>query len=212
MTKQTPEQLLQQGLEQLSLELDSSQQQALLQHLKLIQKWSSAYNLTAILNVNDMVIKHLLDSLAVSAFLHGDNILDVGSGAGLPGIPLAIANPDKHFNLLDSNGKKVRFMQNAAHELGLNNVTVTKHRIENYAADSCFSSIVTRAFGSISQIVELTRRLLCEDGKILAMKANVEQLTQPLPQGYCLDANVLDIPLLAAQRHLVIISEEKNIG
>ena len=148
--------LLLDGLNQLSL--DAGLADSLLAYLELLQKWNKAYNLTAIRDPQDMVVLHLLDSLTVLPYLRGTAVLDVGTGAGLPGIPLAIANPDVAFTLLDTNGKKTRFIEYAVRQLCLANVRVEKSRIEEYAPPDKFTTIVSRAFSSLdASLASVTR-------------------------------------------------------
>ncbi len=159
--------LLKQGLEQFNL---SSLSTSLLHYLLLLDKWNAAYNLTAIRDKESMITKHLLDSLAVLPWLHGDSILDVGSGAGLPGIPLAIAQPDRHFVLLDSNGKKVRFLQEVKRQLALRNLEIVQFRVENYHPAQGFDTLISRAFSSLEQMIYWTQHLIAAQGIWLAMK------------------------------------------
>lgn len=162
--------MLESGLNALNLHLASAQIEQLLNFVRLIEKWNKAYNLTAIRNKEDMVNLHLLDSLAIAPFISGRQIIDIGTGAGLPGIPLAICFPDIKFTLLDSNAKKTRFVQQAVLELKLNNVTVCHHRVENYHPEILFDAALTRAFASLTDIVKLTAHLLTKEGVLLAMK------------------------------------------
>jgi 16S rRNA (guanine527-N7)-methyltransferase len=159
--------LLEQGLDQFNLTALSS---SLFHYLLLLDKWNAAYNLTAIRDLESMVTKHLLDSLAVLPWINGSRILDVGTGAGLPGIPLAIAQPDKHFTLLDSNGKKVRFLQEVKRQLGLTNLEIVQFRVENYHPTQGFDTVTSRAFSSLEQMVHWTQHLIVEQGIWLAMK------------------------------------------
>ncbi|MDD5276044.1 MAG: 16S rRNA (guanine(527)-N(7))-methyltransferase RsmG [Methylovulum sp.] len=162
--------LLTSGLSALNLHLSPGQIEQLLDFIKLMEKWNKAYNLTAIRNKEDMVNLHLLDSLAISPFITGRQIIDIGTGAGLPGIPLAICLPGITFTLLDSNAKKTRFVQQAILELKLNNVTVCHQRVENYHPETLFDTVLTRAFASLADIVRLTSHLLAKEGVLLAMK------------------------------------------
>lgn len=164
---------LEQGLRDLTLGVPANAQQKLLHYLHLIVKWNKHFNLSGITAIQEMVPLHLLDSLAVSPYLEGERILDIGSGAGLPGIPLAIANPDKNFVLLDSNGKKTRFLFQAKVALELSNVEVVNARVDEYlsTADAGeFSLITCRAFSSLSSIVKMIEKPLAGGTKLLAMK------------------------------------------
>lgn len=145
-------------------------QQQLLNYLELLQKWNQVINLTAIRNVDDMVTHHILDSLSIIPYLHGQRFIDVGTGAGLPGIPLAITQPDKEFCLLDSNSKKTRFLTQVVLELGLKNVSIVHARCEEFQPEKCFDAVITRAFSSLKEILIHTQHMLCTQGEILAMK------------------------------------------
>lgn len=160
---------LEQGLIALHLSLAPSQQQQLLDYLALLSKWNKTHNLTAVRDPHEMVRRHLLDSLSIHRYVDGLSVLDVGSGAGLPGIPLAVANPRLNVTLVDSVVKKTRFMQFAAAELGLSNVRVCHERVEKMSAEPGFDIIVARAFSSPEKLCRLTAHLLMPGGKILAM-------------------------------------------
>ncbi|MBS3965034.1 MAG: 16S rRNA (guanine(527)-N(7))-methyltransferase RsmG [Methylomonas sp.] len=158
------------GLSELSLPLSESQIDALLQFVQLLAKWNKAYNLTAVREPLAMVNLHILDSLAVLPHLKPSRIADIGTGAGLPGIPLAICRPDCRFTLVDANAKKTRFVQQAVLELKLGNVEVVHARVEQLPAGEGFDSILTRAFASLPSMVDSTRHLLADNGVLLAMK------------------------------------------
>jgi 16S rRNA (guanine527-N7)-methyltransferase len=142
----------------------------LAQYLSLLIKWNKAYNLTAIRDPYEMMIKHLLDSLSFSAFIKGPNILDFGTGAGLPGIPLAIMHPEYQFVLLDSNGKKTRFLQAVKRELNLNNVEIIHSRAESYHPEKRFDTLTCRAVSEIENLIRWTQHLLSEQGQWALMK------------------------------------------
>jgi 16S rRNA (guanine527-N7)-methyltransferase len=158
---------LSQGIEQFGLHLPIDK---LLQYLTLLHKWNHAYNLTAIRDMDLMVTRHVLDSLAVIPWVKGARMLDVGSGAGLPGIPLALALPQLHVVLLDSNGKKIRFLQEVKRALSLSNVEIIQSRAENYHPPSGFDTVISRAFSDLSQMIAWTRHLIAPEGIWLAMK------------------------------------------
>jgi 16S rRNA (guanine527-N7)-methyltransferase len=176
MTHNLIQKQLELGLEQINL---ASLSAPLLSYLLLLDKWNAAYNLTAIRDLESMVNKHIFDSLAVLPWLKGDRILDVGTGAGLPGIPLAIAQPDKQFVLLDSNGKKVRFLQEVKRVLALKNLEVVQFRVENYQPTQGFDTVISRAFSSLEQMIYWTQHLVADHGIWLAMKGRYpeEELT-----------------------------------
>lgn len=158
------------GLQVLNLKLTEAQLQQLFDFIQLIEKWNKAYNLTAIRSREEMVRLHLLDSLAIVPFVEGKRIVDIGTGAGLPGIPLAICLPELEFTLLDSNAKKTRFVQQVVLELKLRNVIVNHNRAETYRPEQGFDVILTRAFASLSEIIRLTGHLVAKNGVLLAMK------------------------------------------
>lgn len=159
--------LLEQGLKQFGL---SSLCAPLLQYLLLLDKWNAAYNLTAVRDLDSMVSKHILDSLAIVPWIKGNRILDVGTGAGLPGIPLAIAKPEIQFVLLDSNGKKTRFLNEVKRQLNLKNLEIVQFRVENYHPAQGFDTVISRAFSSLEQMIHWTQHLIAKDGMWLAMK------------------------------------------
>lgn len=181
----------------------------LLHYLELLEQWNRAYNLTAIRDPADMVIKHLLDSLVVQPHLHGARILDVGTGAGLPGIPLALLNPEKEFILLDSNGKKMRFLTEVVRQLNLSNVHLEQQRSENFRDTKGFDSIVSRAFAALSDMLRLTQHLLAPKGQFLAMKGDYPSAELAiLPAEFqVIQVHALHVPFLEAKRHLVCMSK-----
>lgn len=201
---------LAEGLTALPLELNAADQNRLIDFIHLLVKWNRAYNLTAVRQPEQMVVRHLLDSLVIGPYLQGNRVLDVGTGAGLPGIPLALAYPDHHFTLLDSNGKKIRFVTQAVAELGLANVDVIQSRVEAFQPGSRFDTITARAYASIEELVSQTTHLLADGGQYLVMKgvypvAEVEAM----PTGYRIEAtHQLNVPKLDAERHLLIVRLE----
>ncbi len=202
---------LAQGLDCLELRLDSAAQEKLLVYLDLLAKWNRSYNLTAVRKPAQMLVRHLFDSLVIHPWLQGPRILDVGTGAGLPGIPLALARPDYQFTLLDSNSKKTRFVTQAVAEMGLDNVTVVQSRVETYVADSGFDTIVSRAYSTLAAFVNGVSSLLAAEGILLAMKG-VYPVTElaDLPSPFRLAQNVeLQVPELDAERNLLIIRRDE---
>lgn len=155
------------GLQELDLKLPV---EPFLEYLALLQRWNKAYNLTAVRDPDVMVSRHLIDSLAVLPWLEGANWLDVGSGAGLPGIPLALARPEVHVVLLDSNGKKTRFLREVKRSLGLSNIEIVQSRAEMYRPEHKFDTIVSRAFTHLQQMIDWTSHLIAPQGLWVAMK------------------------------------------
>lgn len=173
--------------------------------LSLLERWNHAYNLTAVRDPEAMVVRHVLDSLSILPWLEGPRVLDVGSGAGLPGIPLAIVRPDCEFVLLDSNGKRTRFMNQVVAELRLANVSVVRSRIGDYQPAILMNSVVSRAFATLAEMVAEAGRLCAPEGRLLAMKGVFpdDELAR-LPPGYCVvGVYPLRVPDLDAERHLV---------
>ncbi len=204
MNDQAPSDRLRAGLDVLRLELDGMQVQRLQDYLALLAKWNRAFNLTAVRDEGEMVVKHLLDSLAVYRWFAVERVLDVGSGAGLPGIPLAIARPDTDFVLLDSNGKKTRFMTQAVHALGLDNVDVVQARVESWRPPGGLYDVVTsRAFASLSDMLRLAAPLLKPGGKIVAMKGRLNA-EEGAEAGFRLRTEPVSVPGLDAERHVII--------
>ncbi|HID50267.1 MAG TPA: 16S rRNA (guanine(527)-N(7))-methyltransferase RsmG [Chromatiales bacterium] len=202
-----PERILAEGLAELSLAVDAATQEKLLAYVRLLAKWNRAYNLTAVRDPAGMVVRHLLDSLVLAPYLRGPAVLDVGTGAGLPGIPLALVCPELRFTLLDSNGKKIRFVTQAVAELGLANTDVIQSRVEDWQAGSRFDTIMARAYSSLAGLIGQTRHLLAEGGRYLLMKGvwPTAEIAD-LPAGFRLvGAPRLAVPGLAAERHVVMI-------
>ena len=202
------EKLLSQGLHDMDLDLSPPIQGQLLQFLRILEKWNQTYNLTAVRDPEQMVPRHLLDSLAVLPYLQGARVLDVGTGAGLPGIPLALARPDLAFTLLDSNAKKTRFVSQAAHELGLKNVTVVQERAEKFHPEQKFDTLIARALASIPDMLASGRHLVAPQGCFLFMKGVIPQEELAAVAGaYQAQVQALRIPGLDAARHLVILRQ-----
>jgi 16S rRNA (guanine527-N7)-methyltransferase len=200
---------LSQGALELGVELSAQQHEQLLAYLALLIKWNKAYNLTAVRDPDEMVSRHLLDSLSVVPFVSeaGDNWLDVGSGGGMPGIPLAILFPERQFTLLDSNGKKTRFLTQVKLELQLANLQVIHSRVEAFTPAVPFSGICSRAFSSLEDFSNWTRHLGDGNTQWLAMKGvHPDDELQALPADFSLTAtHVLKVPGCQGQRHLLIL-------
>lgn len=197
---------LAEALVAMGLEPDSGQEVALLDYLALLAKWNKTYNLTAIHEPERMLTHHILDSLAIASHVGAGPLLDVGSGAGLPGIPLAILRPGMKVTLLDASQKKCGFMQQAAIELKLPNVTVVHGRVEDYRPAVGFTQVVSRAFSDLSEFVRLTRHLVADGGEWLAMKGLYpnEEIAQLKGARMKLDVP-LHVPGLDADRHLIVM-------
>ena len=188
--------------------LPVADRQRLLAFVRLLAKWNAAYNLTAVRDPEEMITRHLLDSLVLLPYLQGPRVLDIGTGPGLPGIPLAIARPDCFFTLLDANAKKTRFVTQALGELGLKNVEVVQTRVENYRPVEKFDTLVARAFSSIADMLNNAQHLCAPGGRFLAMKGVYpEEELAAIPADYVVNEVVaLKVPGLDAARHLAIIT------
>ncbi len=194
------------GLQSMGCKLDEDIQLKLIRYLQLLDKWNKTYNLTAVRDIQKMVPQHLLDSLSVNTYLRGERVLDVGTGAGLPGIPLALANPDKQFVLLDSAMKRTRFVLQAVGELGLKNVQVVQSRIEDYQPADLFDTIISRAFTAMEDFVSATEHLCTSSGRLLAMKGRFPaQEINSLPDQWQIKSDSLEVPNVNAERHVVTL-------
>lgn len=199
--------MLEAGLTALGITATDEQKRLWQAYLQLLAKWNKAYNLTAVRDEGEMVSRHLLDSLSVAQHITGHNLLDVGAGAGLPSIPLAILWPDRQVTALDSNGKKTRFMAQVKSELKLGNFTVVHSRVEDYHPPRLFDGIVSRAYASLADFVQSSQHLLVPGGSFWAMKAIIDAaelsaVPKPYKVSTCLP---LHVPGCGAERHLVVI-------
>ncbi len=197
------------GVRALGLALDPDAQARLLAFRDLLARWNRVYNLTAVREPAPMVERHLLDSLAVLPHLAAARVLDVGSGAGLPGIPLAIARPEAHFVLLDSRAKRARFLRQALIELGLANAEVAQTRAEDYRPEGPFGAVVSRAFASLGELVRAAGHLVAPAGELLAMKgALTEQELGAVPEAWrVVEVIDLRVPGLTGERRLVRLGQ-----
>jgi 16S rRNA (guanine527-N7)-methyltransferase len=195
------------GLSALGLELDARACERLLNYVALLEKWNDVYNLTAVRGARNIVIHHLLDSLSVLPYVAGDTMLDVGSGAGLPGIPLAVVRPQTQVTLLDAREKKTAFLRQAVIELGLRNAEVVCGRIERYFPSARFAVVISRAFSDLRKFVELAGRLCAPNGVLAVMKGRYApaELAR-LPSAFALEkALPIAVPGLCAERHLILL-------
>ena len=206
--------LLAAGISEMGLVIDAGKQRAMLRFLALLERWNRAYNLTAVKGIPAMVERHLLDSLSISPYIGGQRILDIGTGAGLPGIPLALVHGERNFVLLDSNGKKCRFVRQAVIELGLDNVEVAQTRLEHYRPPEGFDTLVARAFAPLSDILAKAGPLGRAGSRLLAMKragpeAEIEAAALAPEQ---VRRHALHIPFSGVERSLLEITLEPQAG
>nr|WP_241505937.1 16S rRNA (guanine(527)-N(7))-methyltransferase RsmG [Parahaliea mediterranea] len=199
---------LEDGCRQLGLALADRQQQQLWDYLTLLAKWNRAYNLTAVRDPADMVRKHLLDSLAIAPLVDGQRLIDVGTGGGLPGVPLSIVYPEREIHLLDSNSKKTRFLFQVKTALGLDNMAVHHARVESHQPAAPFEAVLSRAFASLQDMVAGCRHLLAPGGQFLAMKGQYPGAELEAVASVCDIRAVtqVSVPGLAQQRHLVAMT------
>ena len=194
-------------LKQTALSVTEPQQQQLVKLVLLLNKWNKAYNLTSVRDPQEMMVKHILDSLVVSPYLQGDRFIDVGTGPGLPGLPLAIINPQKHFVLLDSLGKRISFIRNAVRELDLTNVEAVLSRAEEYQPDHQFDGVLSRAFASLKEMTDWCHHLPKKEGHFYALKGLChDEEVQALEGKFMVKEVVkLHVPELVGERHLIIL-------
>ena len=189
-------------IDQTDLSITSQQIDLLIDYVEMLNKWNKAYNLTAVRDPSEMLIKHIMDSLVVSPYLVGNTFIDVGTGPGLPGIPLAIINPDKQFDLVDSLGKRIRFLKQVQFELKLKNIQPIQSRIEEYN-EKKFDGVISRAFASLQDMLTWCKHLPNQQGLFYALKGSD---LDEIPEGFTLKQNIkLTIPELNAERRLMII-------
>ncbi|HAE5984151.1 TPA_asm: 16S rRNA (guanine(527)-N(7))-methyltransferase RsmG [Salmonella enterica subsp. enterica serovar Madelia] len=193
------------------ISLTDHQKTLLVAYVDMLHKWNKAYNLTSVRDPNEMLVRHILDSIVVAPYLQGQRFIDVGTGPGLPGIPLAIVLPDAHFTLLDSLGKRVRFLRQVQHELKLENITPVQSRVEAYPSEPPFDGVISRAFASLNDMVSWCHHLPGEKGRFYALKGQLpgDEIAS-LPDDFSVESvEKLHIPQLEGERHLVIIKSNK---
>lgn len=201
-------QLLEEGIAALAIPCSDDQVDSLLGYLDMLERWNKSFNLTAVRDPLQMIGLHLLDSLAVHSHIQdASSIIDVGTGAGLPGIPLSILNPQKKFTLLDSNGKKTRFLFQVISQLGLTNAQQVHWRVETYTPQANFDTVISRAFSSIPDMLQQCQHLMADDGTILAMKGkNPKTELSKIAKAYNVVGLIeLKVPQIVGERHLVSI-------
>lgn len=194
-----------------TLSVSEQQREQLVGYVQLLDKWNKAYNLTSVRDPMEMLVKHILDSLVVSPHLNGERFIDVGTGPGLPGIPLAIMHPDKEFVLLDSLGKRIRFLKQVIHDLKINNVLPVQSRVEEFDPESGFDGVLSRAFASMTDMVNWCQHLPKPNGGVfLALKGVRPDDEITLLPEWCsvTDIKALQVPELEGERHLVILSRK----
>lgn len=198
-------------LDEAGISLTDHQKNQLVAYVDMLHKWNKAYNLTSVRDPNDMLVRHILDSIVVAPSLQGERFIDVGTGPGLPGIPLSIVRPDAHFTLLDSLGKRVRFLRQVQHELGLTNITPVQSRVEEFPAEPPFDGVISRAFASLTDMVSWCHHLPGGAGRFYALKGQLpEDEIAQLPAAFSVESVVeLRVPQLEGERHLVIIKPNK---
>ena len=199
-------------LDSAGITLPENQKQQLVGYVELLHKWNKAYNLTSVRRPEEMLIRHILDSIVVEPHLQGSRFIDVGTGPGLPGIPLAIVRPDSHFTLLDSLGKRVRFLRQVQHELHLENITPVQSRVEEFPAQPPFDGVISRAFASLTDMVTWCKHLPAENGRFYALKGlRPDDEIAVLPASFSVEEVIrLQVPELDGERHLVMIKPNRN--
>ncbi len=199
-------------LDNAGITVPENQKQQLVGYVELLHKWNKAYNLTSVRDPEEMLVRHILDSIVVEPHLQGTRFIDVGTGPGLPGIPLAIVRPDAHFTLLDSLGKRVRFLRQVQHELGLENIAPVQSRVEAFPAEPGFDGVISRAFASLTDMVNWCHHLPAEKGRFYALKGlRPDDEIAALPEAFSLEEVIrLQVPALDGERHLVIIKPNRT--
>lgn len=198
-------------LAQADMALTTAQKDKLLGYVALLYKWNKAYNLTSVRPPEQMLVRHIMDSIVVNSHLRGERFIDVGTGPGLPGIPLAIVRPEAHFTLLDSLGKRIRFLRQVQHELELDNVTAVQSRVESFAPSAGFDGVISRAFASLGDMLNWCAALPHkEEGRFYALKGQLsEEELNALPAGFRVESVIgLRVPGLEGERHIVVLAAQ----
>lgn len=198
-------------LSKTDLEVSEYQRDQLIGYVQMLDKWNKAYNLTSVRNPMDMLVKHIMDSIVVSPYLSGKHFIDVGTGPGLPGIPLAIMNPNYQFTLLDSLGKRIRFIKQVLHELAIDNVMPIQSRVEEFQPEDGFDGVISRAFASMIDMVEWCQHLPKPgSGVFLALKGQLpEDEIKQLPESLVVsNIHALQVPELEGDRHLIVLGQK----
>ncbi len=199
-------------LKDAGISLTDHQKNQLIAYVNMLHKWNKAYNLTSVRDPNEMLVRHILDSIVVAPYLQGERFIDVGTGPGLPGIPLSIVRPEAHFTLLDSLGKRVRFLRQVQHELKLENIEPVQSRVEEFPSEPPFDGVISRAFASLNDMVSWCHHLPAANGHFYALKglAQKEEM-ESLPEGYdIVEVIELHVPRLEGERHLVVIKPKSS--
>lgn len=201
---------LQALLAKTTLQVSEQQVQLLIQYVELLHKWNKAYNLTSVRDPQQMLVKHIMDSLMVGEVLQGENFIDVGTGPGLPGIPLAILYPERNFVLLDSLGKRITFLRQVVFQLKLTNVEPIKARVEEYLVETPFDGVLSRAFSSLNDMVSWCSHLVTvEQGQFFALKGQypTDELVE-LPENIKLvSSHIITVPELVGERHVIVLKK-----
>jgi len=194
-------------LDQAGISLTDHQKNQLVGYVDMLHKWNKAYNLTSVRDPNEMLVRHILDSIVVAPHLQGERFIDVGTGPGLPGIPLSIVRPECQFTLLDSLGKRVRFLRQVQHELKLENIYPVQSRVEEFRAEPPFDGVISRAFASLNDMIGWCKHLPAQNGRFYALKGILpEDEIAQLPDGFEVESAIkLRVPQLEGERHLVIV-------
>ena len=193
------------------ISLTDHQKNQLIAYVDMLHKWNKAYNLTSVRDPNEMLVRHILDSIVVAPYLKGGRFIDVGTGPGLPGIPLSIVRPEAHFTLLDSLGKRIRFLRQVQHELGLTNITPVQSRVEEFPSEPPFDGVISREFASLNDMVSWCHHLPGQNGRFYALKGQLpEEEIASLPAEFSVESvEKLRVPQLDGERHLVVIKPNK---